>query len=30
LRKYKWPPDGQEAAAQLVLDQAEQLCETWV
>ncbi len=27
LRKYKYPPDQQEEAAQLVLAQAETLCE---
>ncbi|MGX5218947.1 type I restriction endonuclease subunit R [Pseudomonas segetis] len=30
LRKYKYPPDQQEAAAQLVLAQAESLCEAWM
>ncbi|TLX52911.1 DEAD/DEAH box helicase, partial [Stutzerimonas nosocomialis] len=30
LRKYKYPPDQQEAAAQLVLAQAESLCESWM
>jgi type I restriction enzyme R subunit len=30
LRKYKYPPDQQEDAAQLVLVQAEKLCEEWV
>lgn len=30
LRKYKYPPDKQEEAAQLVLVQAEKLCEEWV
>ncbi len=30
LRKYKYPPDQQEEAAQLVLAQAEVLCEAWV
>jgi type I restriction enzyme R subunit len=30
LRKYKYPPDQQEEAAQLVLDQAEALCEAWM
>jgi len=29
LRKYKYPPDSQEEAAQLVLAQAESLCEVW-
>ncbi|ATU99060.1 MULTISPECIES: type I restriction endonuclease subunit R [Aeromonas] len=29
LRKYKYPPDQQEEAAQLVLTQAESLCEVW-
>ena len=29
LRKYKYPPDRQEAATQTVMDQAERLCETW-
>ncbi|MGU5546763.1 type I restriction endonuclease subunit R [Aeromonas veronii] len=29
LRKYKYPPDQQEEAAQLVLAQAESLCEVW-
>ncbi|HYQ39506.1 MAG TPA: DUF3387 domain-containing protein, partial [Pseudomonas sp.] len=30
LRKYKYPPDQQEEAAQLVLSQAETLCEAWL
>jgi type I restriction enzyme R subunit len=30
LRKYKYPPDRQEEAAQWVLDQAAKLCETWL
>ena len=30
LRKYKYPPDQQEAAVQLVLDQAETLGAEWV
>lgn len=30
LRKYKYPPDQQEEAAQLVLQQAEALCEAWL
>jgi type I restriction enzyme R subunit len=30
LRKYKYPPDQQEEAAQLVLAQAEMLCEAWM
>ena len=30
LRKHGYPPDLQTAAAQLVLQQAEQLCEAWV
>ncbi|MBL0652693.1 DUF3387 domain-containing protein, partial [Aeromonas caviae] len=30
LRKYKYPPDSQEEATQLVLAQAEALCEAWV
>lgn len=29
LRKYKYPPDQQQAAAQLVLEQAEALADTW-
>ena len=29
LRKYKYPPDKQEAAVQLVLDQAETLSADW-
>jgi len=29
LRKYKYPPDKQEAAVQLVLDQAETLSAEW-
>ncbi len=29
LRKYKYPPDQQEAAVQLVLDQAETLSAEW-
>jgi type I restriction enzyme R subunit len=30
LRKYKYPPDKQEEATQLVLQQAEALCEEWM
>ena len=30
LRKYKYPPDQQEQAAQLVLAQAETLCREWM
>ncbi|EPO8040668.1 TPA: type I restriction endonuclease subunit R [Pseudomonas aeruginosa] len=30
LRKYRYPPDRQEEAAQLVLAQAETLCEAWI
>ena len=30
LRKYGYPPDLQSEAAQLVLQQAELLCESWV
>ncbi len=30
LRKYKYPPDRQEEAAEVVLRQAETLCEGWV
>ncbi len=30
LRKYRYPPDQQEEAAQLVLQQAEMLCEAWI
>lgn len=30
LRKYKYPPDEQEAAIDLVLQQAETLSESWV
>lgn len=30
LRKYKYPPDRQEEAAQLVLNQAETLCAAWL
>ncbi|VVO50297.1 hypothetical protein PS838_00255 [Pseudomonas fluorescens] len=30
LRKYKYPPDQAEEAAQLVLSQAETLCEAWL
>ncbi|WDM58730.1 type I restriction endonuclease subunit R [Pseudomonas sp. NEEL19] len=30
LRKYNYPPDQQEEAAQLVLAQAETLCEAWM
>ncbi|WP_120995948.1 type I restriction endonuclease subunit R [Stutzerimonas urumqiensis] len=30
LRKYKYPPDQQEEAAQLVLAQAETLCAGWM
>jgi type I restriction enzyme R subunit len=30
LRKYKYPPDQQEAAVELVLQQARALGEEWV
>ena len=30
LRKYKYPPDQQEGAVELVLQQAEELGESWV
>ncbi|NCC58677.1 MAG: DUF3387 domain-containing protein, partial [Synergistales bacterium] len=30
LRKYKYPPDKQEKATQIVLEQAEVLCKEWV
>ena len=30
LRKYKYPPDGQDAAVKTVLQQARALGETWV
>jgi type I restriction enzyme R subunit len=30
LRKYGYPPDKQEKAAQTVLEQAELLCTEWV
>ena len=30
LRKYKYPPDQAEEAAQLILNQAEVLCEAWL
>ena len=29
LRKYKYPPEGQEAAVALVLAQAEALADAW-
>jgi type I restriction enzyme, R subunit len=29
LRKYKYPPDLQDAAVELVLQQAETLGESW-
>ncbi len=29
LRKYKYPPEGQEAAVKRVIEQAEVLCEDW-
>jgi type I restriction enzyme R subunit len=29
LRKYKYPPDQQERAVQLVLEQAETLSAVW-
>ena len=29
LRKYKYPPEGQEAAVAMVLKQAEALAEAW-
>ena len=30
LRKYKYPPDLEQAAVDLVLQQAETLSESWV
>ena len=30
LRKYKYPPDQQEEATKLILEQAEALCEAWM
>jgi type I restriction enzyme, R subunit len=30
LRKYKYPPDQQEAAVELVLQQAKALGEAWI
>jgi type I restriction enzyme R subunit len=30
LRKYKYPPDKAEDAAQMILDQASKLCEGWL
>lgn len=30
LRKYNYPPDQAEEATQLILNQAETLCETWL
>lgn len=30
LRKYKYPPDKQEAAIEVVIKQAEVLCDEWV
>jgi len=30
LRKYKYPPEGQEEAVRRVIEQAEALCEEWV
>jgi len=29
LRKYKYPPEGQEEAVTLVLEQAEALADSW-
>ena len=29
LRRHRYPPEGQEAAIQLVLDQAERLSDAW-
>jgi len=29
LRRYKYPPDKQEEAIQLVLEQAERLSDEW-
>jgi type I restriction enzyme R subunit len=29
LKKWKYPPDGQEAATQTVLDQAKELSAAW-
>jgi type I restriction enzyme R subunit len=30
LRKYKYPPDQQEGAAEIILQQAEMLCDGWI
>jgi type I restriction enzyme R subunit len=30
LRKYKYPPDQQEGAAEIILQQAETLCDGWI
>ena len=30
LKKYGYPPDLQEKATQLVLEQAEEICKGWV
>lgn len=30
LRKYKYPPDMQDAAVELVLQQAQALVEAWL
>lgn len=29
LRKYRYPPEGQEAAVETVIEQAERLSESW-
>ena len=29
LRKYKYPPDGQDAAVELVLEQVREMGESW-
>jgi type I restriction enzyme R subunit len=29
LKKWKYPPDGQDAATETVLDQAKELSESW-
>lgn len=30
LNKYGYPPDKQEKATELVLEQAEELCKDWI
>ena len=29
LKKYKYPPENQEEALQIVMEQAEEMCKLW-